>query len=192
MRFRLTAGATRASRRPLPHSAAVATVVGITFLACGAPESPADLARARKVSAPRISEPRPPAVRTAGPTRGDTSTGAEHKTRKLNPQDAILIVEQSGLQFVAPLRKNKEKVYDAHKFADMLRTKWDWLGADIEDLDDFIDQIASDAFATFEPYRVRHRDGREQDFSGWLRARLKERRAALAAENGNAVAQGAD
>jgi len=177
----LTAGATRASRRIVVRAATAA--VSVALLACSAPEPSSELARRRKVSAPPISEPHPSAVRTAGHNQGDTSTGAKHKTRRLNPQDALLIVEQSGLQFIAPRPKNKEKIYDAHEFAEMLRRKWDWLGADIEDLDHFIDEIASDAFATFEPYRVRHPDGREEDFSAWLRARLKDRRATLSGDS---------
>jgi hypothetical protein len=160
--------------------------VAVSLLACSAPDSPADLASSRKVRAPPISVPRTPAVDTEAAGQGATATGAEPRTRKLNPQDALLIVEQSGLQFVATRPKKKEKIYDAHKFADMLRTKWDWLGADIDDLDRFIQEIASDAFATFEPYRVRHPDGREQDFSAWLRARLEERRASLAGGGGTA------
>jgi hypothetical protein len=171
---------------------AATAILGIAVLSCNAPESPADLARSRKVRAPRISQPRTAAAQTDAAAQGATATGAPHKTRNLNPQDALLIVEQSGLQFVATRPKNKEKVYDAHKFADMLRTKWDWLGADIDDLDHFIDEIASDAFATFEPYRVRHPDGREQEFRAWLRERLKERRASLAAGSGSDVKQGAE
>lgn len=92
--------------------------------------------------------------------------------RKLGPQDALVVVEQSELEFIAPQRKGKEKVYTAREFADMLRTKWDWLGSDIEDLDSFIAEIASESFAAFEPYRVRHPDGREQDFANWLRSQL--------------------
>jgi hypothetical protein len=182
MRLRLTAYVARASRRLVLRVSAAA--VSVALLSCSAPDSPADLAHKRKVSAPAISHPRAPAVHTEAGAQGSTATGAEHKTRKLNPQDALLIVEQSGLQFIAPRPKNKEKVYGAHEFADMLRRKWDWLGADIEDLDHFIDQIASDAFTTFEPYRVRHPDGREQEFSAWLRTRLKERRATLSGGGG--------
>lgn len=101
--------------------------------------------------------------------------------------DALTIVERSNETFVAPARtlpngktKGKRKEYDSTEFAEMLRKKWEFLGADVRDLDSFIDEIASDAFSTMEPYRVKHDDGTEEEFRGWLLAQLDARRAALA------------
>jgi hypothetical protein len=100
--------------------------------------------------------------------------------------DALTIVERSNLRFVAPARtlpngktKGKRKEYDSSEFAEMLRKKWEFLGADVRDLDAFIEEIASDAFSTMEPYRVLHEDGTEEEFRGWLLGQLDARRQAL-------------
>ena len=101
--------------------------------------------------------------------------------------DALMIVERSRLRFVAPPRrtsagkiKGKRKEYSGPEFAEMLRKKWEFLGADIHDLDTFIQEIATDSFASFEPYRVIHGDGHEEEFRKWLLDQIDERRAALA------------
>ncbi len=101
--------------------------------------------------------------------------------------DALTIVERSNERFVAPPRtlpngktKGKRKEYDSSEFAEMLRKKWEFLGADVRDLDGFIEEIASDAFSSMEPYRVLHEDGSEEEFRGWLLAQLDARRQALA------------
>lgn len=101
--------------------------------------------------------------------------------------DALLIVERSNLRFVAPPRKlssgktrGKRKEYSSAEFAEMLRKKWEFLGADVRDLETFIQEIASDAFSSMEPYRVVHLDGSEEEFRGWLLAQLDARRQALA------------
>ena len=109
------------------------------------------------------------------------------RSNELGILDALRIVERSGLRFVAPARrsptgkvKGKRKEYNAQEFADMLRKKWEFLGADIHDLDSFIEEIATDSFASFEPYRVVHSDGREEEFRAWLLERLDQQRRTLA------------
>lgn len=126
---------------------------------------------------------------------------AEDHARRLLILDALAIVEHSTLKFVAPprpaangsgagpgskargpkpgvgkssgpKRKPKRKEYTGAQFADMLRKKWEFLGADIQDLDTFIGEIASDSFASMVRYRVVLDDGREEDFGVWLRAQL--------------------
>lgn len=101
--------------------------------------------------------------------------------------DALRIVEQSNLIFVAPPRKTpkgklkgKRKEYTGMDFSDMLRKKWELLGKDIHDLDTFIDEIASDAFVSMTPYVVMHPDGREEEFRNWLSTKLDAHRSALA------------
>ncbi|MFO0636082.1 MAG: DUF5329 family protein [Nannocystaceae bacterium] len=91
------------------------------------------------------------------------------------------------MRFVAPPRKlptgktqGKRKEYSSAEFAEMLRKKWEFLGADVRDLETFIQEIASDAFSSMEPYRVVHLDGSEEEFRGWLLAQLDARRQALA------------
>lgn len=101
--------------------------------------------------------------------------------------DALTIVERSNKRFVAPARtlpngktKGKRKEYDADEFAEMLRKKWEFLGADVRDLETFIGEIATDAFSSMEPYRVIHEDGSEEEFRTWLLAQLELRRVAIA------------
>ncbi|MCX4244446.1 DUF5329 domain-containing protein [Paraliomyxa miuraensis] len=79
-----------------------------------------------------------------------------------------------------PKRKPKRKEYTGPQFADMLRKKWEFLGADIHDLDTFIEEIASDSFANMVRYRVVLEDGREEDFGTWLRGRLERERTKIA------------
>lgn len=118
---------------------------------------------------------------------GDAQLTQRARTNELGILDALRIVERSGLRFVAPPRKavsgkikGKRKEYTSTEFAEMLRKKWEFLGADIHDLDSFIEEIATDAFASFEPYRVIHNDGSEEPFREWLLGQLDQQRAALA------------
>jgi hypothetical protein len=101
--------------------------------------------------------------------------------------DALTIVEQSSLLFVAPPRKTpkgklkgKRKEYTGPDFSEMLRRKWEYLGADIHDLDTFVSEIATDSFTSFEPYRVVYPDGHEEEFKPWLLDCLEAKRQAIA------------
>ena len=120
---------------------------------------------------------------------GPEAAGAnlQVRTRELGILDALRVVERSDLVFVAPPRKTpkgklkgKRKEYTGPEFSEMLRKKWELLGKDINDLDTFIEVIASDAFVSMTPYVVTHRDGREEVFRGWLEEQLESRRQALA------------
>jgi hypothetical protein len=104
--------------------------------------------------------------------------------------DALMVVERSGLKFLSPPRKHvvgprpksqrpplskrkpKTKEYTSREFADMLRKKWEFLGADIDDLPTFMDEIGSESFAAMTPYLVVHPDGTEQEFRPWLESEL--------------------
>jgi hypothetical protein len=126
--------------------------------------------------------------RPVPPDPPEAKAKAEVHARRLLILDALALVERSELRFVAPprppssskpprpstgpKRKPKRKQYTGPEFADMLRKKWEFLGADIEDLDTFIDEIASDSFASMVRYRVVHEDGREEDFGQWLRSQV--------------------
>ena len=110
--------------------------------------------------------------------------------------DALMLVERSGLTFISPPRKQvqaprlkssrperppiskrkpKRKEYTSREFADMLRKKWEFLGADIDDLPTFMDEIGSESFAAMTPYLVVLEDGTEQEFRPWLEAQLAQR-----------------
>ena len=121
---------------------------------------------------------------TGKPTRKD---GTGNKPTSIGILDALTIVERSGKRFVAPPRqlpngkvKGKRKEYSANEFAEMLRKKWEFLGADVRDLDTFIEEIATDSFSSMSPYRVIHEDGSEEEFRTWLKSQLDLRRQAMA------------
>ena len=126
---------------------------------------------------------------------------AERSDKRLRILDALIIVEKSESTFVVPARRaiptpkvgNSEKKkplfkkrspkareYTGQEFATMLRKKWEFLGADIDELEPFIKEIASDSFASLEPYRVRHPDGTTEEFEGWLRAQLDDKKRRIA------------
>lgn len=126
---------------------------------------------------------------TSADAASDSSSkgSSRSRTREVGILDALTIVERSDLVFVAPPRKTpkgklkgKRKEYSGPEFSEMLRKKWELLGKDISDLDAFIEEIASDAFVSMTPYVVTYRDGREEQFRGWLEDQLEVRRQALA------------
>ncbi|MEM7154926.1 MAG: DUF5329 family protein [Myxococcota bacterium] len=135
--------------------------------------------------------------RPAPPADPEALRQAEEHARRLSILEALRIVEGSELRFVSPprkvlpkpvkkptktvaKRKPKRKEYTGPQFADMLRKKWEFLGKDIEDIDSFIEEIASDSFASMVRYRVIHGDGKEEDFAKWLRGQLDERHGRVA------------
>lgn len=141
--------------------------------------------------------------RPAPPIDPEQARQAEEHARRLRILDALTIVDRSDLRFVSPprqtlakpapkpgakvprssvgpKRKPKRKEYTGPQFADMLRKKWEFLGADIHDLDTFIEEIASDSFSSMVRYRVILEEGREEDFGTWLRGQLDQERNKLA------------
>lgn len=136
----------------------------------------------------------PPAVAAAERAQ------AERSDKRLRILDALIIVERSESTFVVPARRAmptpkvgsqekkplfkkrapKAREYSGQEFATMLRKKWEFLGADIDELEPFIKEIASDSFASLEPYRVRHPDGTTEDFEAWLRAKLDDKKRRIA------------
>jgi hypothetical protein len=149
----------------------------------------------------RLSELEGRPIAPPHPAEEDDDPGRAPATQgNLRILDALLLVERSGLKFVAPprkpmakpvatpedpsavgKRKPKRKEYTSREFADMLRKKWEFLGADIDDFETFMDEIGSDSFATMEPYLVIREDGTEEQFRDWLEAELAKRRQATAA-----------
>ncbi len=128
---------------------------------------------------------------------------AERSGKRLRILDALMIVERSDATFVVPARRPlpapkapasdrkpgvfkkkkrapKAREYSGPEFADMLRKKWEFLGADIDELEPFIKEIASDSFASLAPYQVRLPDGTNDEFEGWLRARLDDKARRIA------------
>jgi hypothetical protein len=122
-----------------------------------------------------------------GNTAGSRRLAATDKPAELGILDALTIIEQSGKRFAAPARqlpngklKGKRKEYDASEFATMLRKKWEFIGADIKDLDGFVNEIATDSFSSWSPYMVVHVDGTEEELRAWLLRELETKRKKLA------------
>lgn len=129
---------------------------------------------------------------------------AERSGKRMRILDALMIVERSEATFVVPGRRAipmpkvgvvgkktrrfkkkkkrgpKSRRYTGPEFADMLRKKWEFLGADIDELEPFIKEIASDSFASLAPYQVHLADGSREPFEGWLRARLDDKARRIA------------
>jgi hypothetical protein len=58
----------------------------------------------------------------------------------------------------------------------MLRTKWDWLGYDLTELDPWLDGVATRSFKTNLAYQVVFVDGTKHGFREWLDAQLRDAR----------------
>ncbi|WP_146157730.1 DUF5329 family protein [Enhygromyxa salina] len=87
---------------------------------------------------------------------------------------AIDLIGGSGLRFIdqADDDDSKPSEYTAEQFASMLRTKWDWIGYDIAELDTWLEEIGSRSFKTNLPYQVVLTDGTHVELRGWLDQRL--------------------
>jgi hypothetical protein len=57
----------------------------------------------------------------------------------------------------------------------MLRSKWDWIGYDLVELEPWLDAIATRSFKTRLPYRVELAGGTLGELRPWLDERLQER-----------------
>jgi hypothetical protein len=83
---------------------------------------------------------------------------------------ALDLINASGLRFIdqADDEDSKPSEYTAEQFASMLRTKWDWIGYDISELDPWLEEIASRSFKTNLPYQVVLGDGTSIELRAWL------------------------
>ena len=83
-------------------------------------------------------------------------------------------ISASGLRFVDPPSEPdaRPSEYTAEQFAAMLRTKWDWIGYDLTELEPWLEQIATRSFKTNLAYQVLHTDGTMQELRPWLDAQL--------------------
>jgi hypothetical protein len=88
---------------------------------------------------------------------------------------ALDLITASGLRFIdVPDEPNERpSEYTAAQFASMLRTKWDWLGYGLIELEPWLDEIATRSFKTNLPYRVVLADGTQQEFRPWIDAQLR-------------------
>jgi hypothetical protein len=132
------------------------------------------------VSATARERPQQPPVQTSTeePAKDKSESGDELPERP--PADpeierALELISASGLHFIdVPDEPNERpSEYTAAQFASMLRTKWDWLGYDLIELEPWLDEIATRSFKTSLPYRVVLADGTQQEFRPWLDAQLR-------------------
>lgn len=112
------------------------------------------------------------------------------KARGLGPADpvapeiarAIQVVRTSDYDFLirkgTPSKRrrkgeNPPKRSNGFDFAAMLESKSAWLGRDVNELPQWLDEIGSSTFFSGDEYIVRLPDGREMSFRTWLLEELK-------------------
>jgi hypothetical protein len=131
---------------------------------------------------PSAAEPLPSAIEASAP--GNPGIGEDDPPAKILPQRpradpdierTLDLIAASGLRFVDPPADPRARVteYTAEQFASMLRSKWDWIGYDLTELDPWLEEIATRSFKTNIGYRVVHADGTSGELREWLDARLR-------------------
>src|SRR5690606_18856901 len=90
---------------------------------------------------------------------------------------ALDLIGRSGRRFIDPPEDPDARPteYTAEQFAAMLRTKWDWLGYDLTELEPWLDEIATRSFKTNLPYQVVLADGTSSELRPWLDQQLRAR-----------------
>jgi hypothetical protein len=89
---------------------------------------------------------------------------------------ALKLIEDSGLTFVSPKEDDEPTTFTAGEFARMLRRKTQWLGPDLQQLEPWLDEIASRSFKTDNAYQVKLENGELADFRPWIDEKLSEAR----------------
>jgi hypothetical protein len=88
---------------------------------------------------------------------------------------ALDLIAESDAVFIVKKDKKKDRIYSGFNFAAMLTTKTIWLGRGIEDLDLWIEEIASGSFMNRESYQVRRPDGVNEELTPWLTRQIASR-----------------
>jgi len=88
---------------------------------------------------------------------------------------ALDLIAESDAVFIVKKDKKKDRTYSGFNFAAMLTTKTIWLGRGIEDLDLWIEEIASGSFMSRESYQVRRPDGVNEELASWLTRQIASR-----------------
>jgi hypothetical protein len=107
---------------------------------------------------------------------GETDETPTKFRERPKPDPAIAVtldmISASGRNFIdqADGVDSSPTEYTAEQFASMLRSKWDWIGYDIADLDPWLDEIATRSFKSNLPYLVVLDDGSTTEFRTWLDA----------------------
>ena len=156
-------------------------MVGLLLAASACKDEPPSASEPTPVPAPAPVE-----ARLAAPSATDTGEAGDAETGeaaaplperpRADPdiERALDLIGASGLRFIDPPDEPDESPdeYTAEQFASMLRTKWDWLGYDLTELQPWLDEIATRSFKTNRPYRVMLTDGTTLEVRPWLDAQL--------------------
>ena len=84
---------------------------------------------------------------------------------------ALTTISASGLRFYVPDDEAAPTEHTAEQFASMLRSKWDWLGYDITELEPWLEEIATCTFTGKRPYLVEVAPGQRIELRRWLAGR---------------------
>ena len=132
-----------------------------------------------------------PVAESAGPraseTQAEPNTEAEAEApTPLPPKDrepadpdierALDLIATSGLRFVdqSTDADSPPTEYSAAEFSSMLRTKWEWIGYDIIELDPWLAAIASRSFKSNLPYLVVLDATSQPELRAWLNPLLEQ------------------
>jgi len=114
--------------------------------------------------------------RLGGPISVEPKTGPKQlpdaEPEPPSVEGAIDLIEASELTFVAPREGQPATTYNGRDMAKMLRNKTTWLGADLTDVQPWIDGIATRSYRSYSVYEVRLANGETQSLPAWLRERL--------------------
>lgn len=165
--------------------------LALAFAGCKEPESSVRHEPMRRPPGDTSSASEPPPALSATSGVSETGAGAGPSADDEEPpplperppadpaiERAIDLIASSDLTFLDPPAEDEEDgeptVYTAEQFASMLRTKWDWIGYDIVELEPWLDEIACRSFKTNLPYLVRVEGQAEPvEVRTWLAPQLR-------------------
>ena len=154
--------------RASSHACCGPAILALTLVlasSCKEPESPIRHEPMRQPPGGAAVEPPPPPPPPA-PDEVDPNPASEPEVEReplpeRAPADpgierALDLIASSGHTFLDPAEDEDEDatVYTAEQFASMLRSKWDWIGYDLTEVEPWLDEIATRSFKTNLPYLV--------------------------------------
>jgi hypothetical protein len=121
---------------------------------------------------------KPPPPTASDPVEGPNAAPvpAPRVVTTIDIDFSLSVIESSGLGFLAPHEDKAATHYTAGEFARMLRRKSKWLGPDLNELDPWLDEIASRSFKTDLPYQVQLEGGEVVELRPWLDEQLAKAR----------------
>jgi hypothetical protein len=123
-----------------------------------------------------IEKPPPRPVDAASAGEGEATPSATQEPtveRVIDVEFVLHLIEESELTFYALKEEKEPTKYNSGEFSRMLRRKWSWLGPDIEQLDPWLDEIATRSFKSNLPYEVRLANEQRVELRPWLDGKLR-------------------